>query len=101
MHGIVRQSVAQIRQTIAKKRTDEYAQSMAGCLPGECARFSASYAAAAWGIRMTVVDRLGIAGNRRNSAIWSEVIQRGKLARICWAIDIGRWKAALFRALES
>jgi|ERR1700722_18116370 len=50
---------------------------------------------------MTVVDRLGIAGNRRNSAIWSEVIQRGKLTRICWAIDIGRWKTALFRALES
>jgi purine nucleosidase len=27
---------------------------------------------------MTVVDRLDIAGNRRNSAIWSEVIQKGK-----------------------
>jgi purine nucleosidase len=26
---------------------------------------------------MTVVDRLGIAGNRRNSAIWSEVIEKG------------------------
>jgi len=50
---------------------------------------------------MTVVDRLGIAGNRRNSAVWSEVIQKGKPSGICWAIDIGRWKAALYRALES
>jgi hypothetical protein len=50
---------------------------------------------------MSVVDRLDIAGNRRNSAVWSELIQKGKLAWICWAIDIGRWKAALFRALES
>jgi hypothetical protein len=41
------------------------------------------------------------AGNRRNSAIWSDVIQKGKPSRICWAIDIGRWKAALLRALES
>jgi hypothetical protein len=49
----------------------------------------------------TVVDRLGIAGNRRNSGVWSEVLQRGNLARICWAINIGHWKAALFRAMES
>ena len=51
--------------------------------------------------RMTVVDRLGIAGNRGNSAIWSEVPQKGKPARICWVIDIGRRKGTLSRALES
>lgn len=44
---------------------------------------------------MTVVDRLGIAGNHRNRQFWSEA----KKARICWAIDVGEWKAALLRAL--
>ena len=38
---------------------------------------------------MTVVDRL-------NLAIWSE----SKKARICWSIDIARWKSALLQALN-
>jgi purine nucleosidase len=50
---------------------------------------------------MTVVDRLGIAGNDRNKAVWADVLQTGKRARICWSIDITRWKSTLFRALES
>lgn len=46
---------------------------------------------------MTVVDRLGIAGNQRNRQVWADANK----ARICWAIDIGEWKGALFRALGS
>jgi purine nucleosidase len=50
---------------------------------------------------MTVVDRLDITENHRNRAVWAEVLQKGKRARICWTIDTGRWKAALWEALRS
>jgi purine nucleosidase len=48
---------------------------------------------------MTVVDRLDIAGNDRNSATWRQAVQDGRRARICWNIDVPRWKRALFTAL--
>jgi purine nucleosidase len=48
---------------------------------------------------MTVVDRLGIAANERNRAVWAEVLQTGTRARICWTIDVGRWKAKLFHSM--
>jgi purine nucleosidase len=41
---------------------------------------------------MTVVDRLDIAGNDRNRAIWKQALDGGRRARICWAIDVPRWK---------
>ena len=47
---------------------------------------------------MTVVDRLGVAGDERNRTTWSAAVS-GQ-AKICWSIDIGRWKQALFKALE-
>jgi purine nucleosidase len=48
---------------------------------------------------MTVVDRLGIAANDRNRAIWKPLLDRGRKARICWTIDVPRWKQALYAAL--
>lgn len=48
---------------------------------------------------MTVVDRLNVAGDDRNRTTWAPVLQ-GRRAKICWQIEIRRWKAALFSALE-
>jgi purine nucleosidase len=49
---------------------------------------------------MTVVDRLNVATDDRNRVVWAEVLQRGRKARVCWTIDTGRWKRALFSALQ-
>jgi purine nucleosidase len=53
---------------------------------------------------MTVVDRLGVAGDERNRATWAELVQlgsnqRGPNAKVYWAIDAARWKQALYAAL--
>ena len=47
---------------------------------------------------MTVVDRLNIAGNDRNRAIWKPALDRGRKASICWTIDVARWKQQLYSA---
>jgi len=49
---------------------------------------------------MTVVDRLGVAGNERNRATWGELLDRGPNTKVYWAIDTARWKQALYRALS-
>ena len=49
---------------------------------------------------MTVVDRLNVAGNDRNKAVWGSVVARGKKAKVYWSIDNGRWKKALLSALR-
>lgn len=49
---------------------------------------------------MTVVDRLGVAGNDRNRAVWAELIKRAPHAKVYWAIDAPRWKQALYGALR-
>jgi purine nucleosidase len=48
---------------------------------------------------MTVVDRLNVAGNDRNRAVWAPVLGGGQKAKICWSIDNQRWKQALYAAL--
>ncbi len=48
---------------------------------------------------MTVVDRLNIAANSRNRAAWNQALKGGHKARICWTLDVPRWKQALFAAL--
>jgi purine nucleosidase len=48
---------------------------------------------------MTVVDRLNVAGDERNCAVWSQPLQ-AKKAKVCWAIDNKRWKDALYTALR-
>lgn len=49
---------------------------------------------------MTVVDRLNVAADGRNQAVWSSVLSTSKPCKVCWAIDTRRWKEALFTALR-
>ena len=49
---------------------------------------------------MTVVDRLNVAEDERNRAIWRAAVGAGHKANICWQIDNRRWKQALDRALR-
>jgi purine nucleosidase len=49
---------------------------------------------------MTVVDRLNVAGNERNRAVWAPVLRHGKKAKVYWTIDNRRWKQALYAALR-
>jgi purine nucleosidase len=48
---------------------------------------------------MTVVDRLNVAGDERNQAVWTDALRKGK-TKVCWTIDNRRWKDALFAALR-
>jgi purine nucleosidase len=48
---------------------------------------------------MTVVDRLGVAGNPRNRLIWKSLLQEAPNTRVCWTIDVARWKSALYASL--
>ena len=72
--------------------------------PSICTRTSAHYldieTASDLTRGMTVVDRLDIAGNDRNRAIWNPALDGGRKARICWAIDVPRWKRALYASLR-
>ena len=71
--------------------------------PSICTRASAHYldieTAGELTRGMTVVDRLDIAGNDRNRGIWKQALHGGRKARICWTIDVPRWKQALYTAL--
>ncbi len=49
---------------------------------------------------MTVVDRLGVATDERNRPIWAELVDQPPWVTVCWAIDIPRWKAMLYRVLQ-
>jgi inosine-uridine nucleoside N-ribohydrolase len=49
---------------------------------------------------MTVVDRLNVAADERNGAVWHDAISRQAKAKVCWEIDNRRWKEALYRALR-
>jgi purine nucleosidase len=48
---------------------------------------------------MTLVDRLNVASDERNRAVWASVLD-GPKAKVCWSIDNRRWKEALYRALR-
>jgi hypothetical protein len=50
---------------------------------------------------MTVVDRLDVAADPRNSAVWSEAVQSGPKTEICWKLDVRGWKASLVTALKA
>jgi len=50
---------------------------------------------------MTVVDRLNVAANHRNREVWSHFAGRPPRTRVCWRIDVARWKSALFTALAA
>ena len=49
---------------------------------------------------MTVVDRLDVSGDERNITDWQQARDAGKKARICWTIDVPRWKQLLFDSLR-
>jgi purine nucleosidase len=49
---------------------------------------------------MTVVDRLNVASDERNQAVWGEVLRNQRKPNVCWTIDNQRWKEALFTALR-
>ena len=49
---------------------------------------------------MTVVDRLNVSGDARNERDWSEVHARAKKVKVCWKLDVDRWKRALMEALS-
>ncbi len=48
---------------------------------------------------MTVVDRLNVADDERNRAVWEPAITKSR-AKVCWTIDNQRWKKDLYRALR-
>jgi purine nucleosidase len=49
---------------------------------------------------MTIVDKLDVSADARNSRIWREVHARSNKTKICWTLDVPGWKAALFEALR-
>jgi purine nucleosidase len=46
---------------------------------------------------MSVVDRLGVATDARNRALWNDVVAKHK---VVWEMDIPGWKQALLQALR-
>ena len=49
---------------------------------------------------MTVVDRLNVASDPRNQSVWSEALNQGTRAMVCWQLDVPRWKKLLFDSLR-
>ena len=49
---------------------------------------------------MTVVDRLNVAEDDRNGAVWEPALRAAHKAKVCWKIDTNRWKGVLFSALR-
>jgi purine nucleosidase len=49
---------------------------------------------------MTVVDRLNVAADERNRALWADLLARAPNAKVCWTIDTKKWKEMLVRALS-
>jgi purine nucleosidase len=49
---------------------------------------------------MTVVDRLNVVADERNQAVWAPALATGRKAKVCWTIEVTRWKQVLFSALQ-
>jgi purine nucleosidase len=49
---------------------------------------------------MSVIDRLGVAADARNRAVWNDVIAQGRKHKVIWEMDVPGWKQALLRALR-
>ena len=49
---------------------------------------------------MSVIDRLGVAPDERNRAVWSDVITQGRRQKVIWEMDSPGWKRVLIRALR-
>jgi len=48
---------------------------------------------------MTVVDRLDVAADPRNTNVWGTAIERNRKVDVCWSLDEGKWKELLFSSL--
>jgi purine nucleosidase len=48
---------------------------------------------------MTIVDRLNVADDERNHAVWVQALA-GRRSKVCWSIDSERWKETLYAALR-
>jgi inosine-uridine nucleoside N-ribohydrolase len=48
---------------------------------------------------MTVVDKLGVVKDEPDHAAWADAT-RGQRCRVCWEIDVPRWKRMLVRSLK-
>ena len=48
---------------------------------------------------MTLVDKLNVAEDSRNRAMWGQAIKAGKNVEVTWAIDTQRWKQCLYDSL--
>lgn len=49
---------------------------------------------------MTVVDQLDIADDERNAQLWKPLIERGRNVKVCWEIDVPKWKELLYSVLR-
>lgn len=49
---------------------------------------------------MTIVDRLNVAADDRNRAVWASALQPKTKTKVCWRLDIERWKNSLVSALR-
>jgi purine nucleosidase len=49
---------------------------------------------------MSVVDQLNVAANARNRQVWKYFLRRKPRTRVCWTLDVPRWKSKLLEALE-
>jgi purine nucleosidase len=49
---------------------------------------------------MTIVDRLSVAEDDRNRAVWEPALRAERKAKVCWKIDTVQWKEVLFSALQ-
>ena len=52
-----------------------------------------------------MVDRLGVAGNHRNRAVWAHLLEEHvgdthPNVKVYWTIDAARWKQTLYTALR-
>jgi len=50
---------------------------------------------------MTVVDRLNVAGDERNRSIWKDFAAQPANAKVCWRLDVTRWKELLYASLSN
>lgn len=49
---------------------------------------------------MTVVDRLGVAQDERNRAVWASLIPHKPNVRVVWKVDAAHWKSILYHTLS-
>jgi purine nucleosidase len=49
---------------------------------------------------MTVVDQLNVTHDPRNRVSWEQVRSKAPNVKVCWAIDVVKWKDMLYRTLR-